>query len=145
MKRIEPRAGRRTSPSGRESLPASPSSAIFYEIEEANNAAPKRRYEIDHTLAPELVEKADYKIGHRQHLLHASGPKRCSCRNGRQNRSGHGMLAWTICICANRPCCCRAQAGRSQRGSLAFADRSNRPVTKVFLVSPHRRLALTQA
>ena len=43
------------------------------------------------------------------------------------------MLAWTLRACANRPCCCRAQAGRSQRGSLAFADRSNRPVTKVFL------------
>jgi hypothetical protein len=46
---------------------------------------------------------------------------------------GNGMLAWTLCACANRPCCCRAQAGRSQRGSLAFADRSHRPVTKVFL------------
>gem|GEM_PF-7083519 len=43
------------------------------------------------------------------------------------------MLAWTLCACANRPCCWRTQAGRSQRGSLAFADRSNRPVTKVFL------------
>jgi fructose-bisphosphate aldolase class II len=59
--------------------------------------------------------------------------KRCSCRNGRQNRSGNWTLAWTLCACANRPCCCRAQAGRSQRGSLAFADRSNRPVTKVQL------------
>jgi 6-phosphofructokinase len=65
--------------------------------------------------------------------LRASGPKRCSCRDGRQNRSGHGMLAWTLCACSNRACCCRTQAGRSQRGSLAFADRSNRPVTQVFL------------